>query len=703
MNPPPGKHCGRRPADKPRLPESWARLGTFEPGEDAVTIHEQSLSNPAFPDHFGPAMTPLDSVEQLVEQTASRLRWMRGWAGLWRGALWGASTYLAALTVYKLAPIPREWVGWAGWLAWLAPLGGLVWGLRRRTSPSEAARWLDERQGLQQRLSTALELGRQPTGDAWKELVVADASRAAANTDPRALLPWTLPRGIRWIVLTLVLIVGLGFVPNFRTESQQQAAREAEVIKEVGRELAQLSKKALEQRPAMAEPVRQNMEGVQELGERFGQVKLSREAALQDLAKATEQMKRDATELARNPVLRKMEKAARTPSGDSRNSPTALQKQMEALQKQLGERGTDPEKARELQKDLEQLKDAAKASSDRSSGDGDSSKQKEQLANQARDLARKAESIGLSLPSLNEAIAALNAAQIDQFLKQLDQAERDLDQLARTAEQLAQLQQQAEKLGRDLAEQLKNGQAQAAVESLQRLQQQMKQGGLTEAQKQSLLEEVERAIKPGSQYGEVGKFLKQALENAKQGDSARARESLASAQKELESLLDDMGDMQALMASLQSLRNAQIAIGNCQGWQSGGRKPGTSGKGRPKGGNQGFGDWADDSAWALPEEISDTWDNTGLERKDKDSKGLSDRDSSVPDNLAATKLKGQMQPGGSMPSITLKGLSIRGDSKVAYTEAVQAAQSDAKAALNQEQVPKAYRNAVRDYFDDLKK
>ena len=53
-----------------------------------------------------------------------------------------------------------------------------------------------------------------------------------------------------------------------------------------------------------------------------------------------------------------------------------------------------------------------------------------------------------------------------------------------------------------------------------------------------------------------------------------------------------------------------------------------------------------------------------------------------------------------MPSITLRGVSIKGDSKVQYTEAVAAAQSDAQAALNQEQVPKAYRNSVRDYFDD---
>jgi hypothetical protein len=37
------------------------------------------------------------------------------------------------------------------------------------------------------------------------------------------------------------------------------------------------------------------------------------------------------------------------------------------------------------------------------------------------------------------------------------------------------------------------------------------------------------------------------------------------------------------------------------------------------------------------------------------------------------------------------------------SEAVVAAQSDAQSALSQEQVPRAYQGAVRDYFDDLKK
>jgi hypothetical protein len=54
-----------------------------------------------------------------------------------------------------------------------------------------------------------------------------------------------------------------------------------------------------------------------------------------------------------------------------------------------------------------------------------------------------------------------------------------------------------------------------------------------------------------------------------------------------------------------------------------------------------------------------------------------------------------------MPSIQLRGVGIKGESAVRFTEAVTSAQSDARAALSEDQVPKAYRGAVKDYFDDL--
>jgi hypothetical protein len=55
-----------------------------------------------------------------------------------------------------------------------------------------------------------------------------------------------------------------------------------------------------------------------------------------------------------------------------------------------------------------------------------------------------------------------------------------------------------------------------------------------------------------------------------------------------------------------------------------------------------------------------------------------------------------------MPSISLKGVSIKGTSQVQFREAATAAQADAASAVNQDQVPRSYQGAVKDYFDDLK-
>jgi hypothetical protein len=167
--------------------------------------------------------------------------------------------------------------------------------------------------------------------------------------------------------------------------------------------------------------------------------------------------------------------------------------------------------------------------------------------------------------------------------------------------------------------------------------------------------------------------------------------------------MQQLGDAQSLMAELDALNKASMCVGTCQGWGK------CNGAGfNPKGNNKpggGVGTWADEnSGWMYDGQWNDRWDNSGIVRPDMDARGHTDRgDGELSDALKPTKVKGQFSPGGQMPSITLKGVSIKGTSKVAYEEAAAAAQSDAQSALSQEKVPRAYQGAVRDYFDDLKK
>jgi hypothetical protein len=128
---------------------------------------------------------------------------------------------------------------------------------------------------------------------------------------------------------------------------------------------------------------------------------------------------------------------------------------------------------------------------------------------------------------------------------------------------------------------------------------------------------------------------------------------------------------------------------------AGQRKSGPGGRG-----GNGVGTWADENG------LYPSWTdgNNTENRPEMEGRGHTDRgDGKLAANLNPEKVHGQVSPGGHMPSITLKGLSIKGNSSVAYEEAVKTAQSDAQSALNQDQVPRAYQGAVKDYFDDLKK
>jgi hypothetical protein len=170
-----------------------------------------------------------------------------------------------------------------------------------------------------------------------------------------------------------------------------------------------------------------------------------------------------------------------------------------------------------------------------------------------------------------------------------------------------------------------------------------------------------------------------------------------------------------MLDALNAMERAEMAIASgkkwsdCQGTCSACNGKGCAlckGRGWKHGGGpnpNGVGTWADESGWmSLPDKQTPV-DNSGIQRPDMDPRGLTERDTTINPNLAPTKVRGQMSQGGPMPSITLKGVNIKGSSTVAYEAAATAAQSDAQSALNQDKVPRAYQQTVRDYFDDLKK
>lgn len=174
---------------------------------------------------------------------------------------------------------------------------------------------------------------------------------------------------------------------------------------------------------------------------------------------------------------------------------------------------------------------------------------------------------------------------------------------------------------------------------------------------------------------------------------------MADLSQAIENLKMQMADSQNLMQALQNLERAQMAIGNAQSFCMT-QRPGLSPNNKPGGG---VGTWGNDSSQLTPDQMSDRWDNSQIKRPETASRGLTNRGNKVPDNLVPSQIKGQINPNGQMPSISLRGVSINGNSRIKFQETISSAQSEALNALNQDKVPRAYRDSVRAYFDDLKK
>jgi hypothetical protein len=644
-------------------------------------------------------MSELELIQSTVAATSRRRRWQNAWHGLWTALFIGSCSWLLALLLYKILPLPDIILSLTGLLALLAvPFGFILGGLRRPPMP-ETARWLDSKLHLQERLGTALELASVDTCGRWRDLVLTDAASHARSFDLRATLPHQLPRVTRWALLTLALAVGLGFAPEYRTQRHQQQRLHASVMRDTGQRLDELVRRQIEQRPPALESTRHSLDAVQDLATQLTKANLTRTDALRELASVTDRLREETRELGRNPALRRLDEAARSPGGQGANSISDLQRQIQNLQQQLGQPAATPSALDQLKNELNDLHQAAASLPDAGSPEGLAARQ--QLANSMASLAQKAAELGLSLPNLDEAIKALDAGQIDQLLRDLEFAEIDLDQMSKLAKALENLQMQLAEIGKDLAEQLEKGQALPAIASLNKIIRQLEQNQLSQENFDALLDEVRRAVTPGNDYGQVGELLAQAASQMQEGNRAEAGKSLGDAADELRRLLQQLNDAQGLMAALEGLQTAQMCIGNGLTWGlCRSQVPGFSPGSKP---GRGVGTWGDDGNWIDNVENTGLWDNSGIERPDFDPRGLSNRgEPQRPDGLTPTRVRGQISPGGSMPSITLRGLSIRGESRVSYQEAVASAQDDAQSALSQDRVPRAYQSAVRDYFDDLK-
>src|SRR2546423_3988260 len=419
-------------------------------------------------------------IEGALKRAARRRRFVAAWGGFWKGLLFGATLWLATYGVFKLYPIPKLALLISAWTAGAIVLVLTLIGCFKRQSLLQTARWVDNQQRLKERLSTALELSGSNGTSEWKELVVRDAADHAKAIDPRKLLPFSWPGLAKWAVLLVVLGVGLGFVPEYRSKSFKQKQKDAAVMRDVGKNLTDFAKRTIEQKRPVLEPTQKALADVAEIGSELQRANLTRGQALRNLASVTEKLKEQARELGQNPAFKPLERAARENSGTGNQSADALQQKMDALQKSLGNSAPNSDKLDKISRDMKNAQQEMAKLPDKDSAAAQAAR--EQLSQSLSQLSKELSDMGQHLSGLDEAMHALENNQSDLAMRDLNQAVTDLEKLREMAKNLEKLQQQMAKLGKDLPEQLKNGQATAAQKSLEKMAEQLKSGNLSEEQ-----------------------------------------------------------------------------------------------------------------------------------------------------------------------------------------------------------------------------
>jgi hypothetical protein len=106
-------------------------------------------------------MSELEIIETTLAGAARRRRLALALRGLWIGLLTGGLLWLVAFGIFKVAPIPSSYLLWAAIAAAVCPLIGFLLGGWRKPTLAETARWVDVKQHLKERMSTALRESRR--------------------------------------------------------------------------------------------------------------------------------------------------------------------------------------------------------------------------------------------------------------------------------------------------------------------------------------------------------------------------------------------------------------------------------------------------------------------------------------------------------------------------------------------------------------
>lgn len=257
------------------------------------------------------------------------------------------------------------------------------------------------------------------------------------------------------------------------------------------------------------------------------------------------------------------------------------------------------------------------------------------------------------------------------------------------------------KLTGGLLKQLQNAEFDEAAKSLQTLQKQIKLGNLSPEDMERLSKEMEQMSAMMDMNMPLAKMLQSAAESLSSGNLQLSQNALQLAEGEMMDLNEMLEQIAMMEEALKDLKNAKLAFsgkpGQCKKCGALFNADGECEGGSCNGSGNNPSPFAKTGPWKPGDsrKQGNGMGGPGIGRGGKAP--FEDTDF----QMTADQLKAKLQRGPVAGILPIDGQSVLTDSIVTVEETLFEYRQAAEDALNKEQIPVAYRNHVRAYFESL--
>jgi hypothetical protein len=386
-------------------------------------------------------------LQQRVGELRTRIRMLITQSWVCVGLTWAALAGLALVAATKF----QWWTDavdylWALFL--IGAIAGLIMGWTRRITPLVAAQIADERAGLKERLSTAVELSAMSGAGERGEIAdaqIADAAQHADELRAGRVLPWQAPKQWRYLAAAVAILLAAIYIPNLPIFQSAQDRIDREVMRTEGTRIQQVAKEV-------------EKKAKKQKGDEDGEI-------LRRIAQNMRQLGKDQER--------------------GRISKKQAMLKMNELQKQLKDAENRVAGGR-AEKSLDQVTADLRAAADRQRqrGNGEAARQMQQMA----DNLQKRDFEGAK-------------RQLEEMARRMQSGQMTPQEAEQAAQTLQQMAQSMEKSGLDQAAQQMKDAARELEKSAQagkQIQQQMAQAR-SDAERQQLQQQMQQAMAQGAQ------------------------------------------------------------------------------------------------------------------------------------------------------------------------------------------------------------